>query len=220
MTPWNLKAFLFVSSLAAVGCAGAPAPPVAYGYVRSDARAEAQALEAARRHPNAQPRVRSEYPEQQPPPLPQGTSLPAPAYVTRRTQPSLAVPTIVEPVWDHHRRYDYAPRYGSAYGYDYGYYSPSYAYPRYGFGLNLGWRSGYGWSSWGRPYYGYGVYHDPWIGHRHFGGHYDRPHRHFSHHHHGGGFRHALDTPRLSAPRGFSGWHGGGRQRLDVRVRR
>ena len=221
-------AYLLALGLAAVGCAEVPHRPPAHAYRKADLRSEALAIEAAKRHPNAQPRDRPQYPEQQPTPLPQGTAPAPPAYVTRRTQPSMAepaaAPPIVEPRWSgaYDRYNDYPPSGRYSYVPWYGDYAVSYPYPRYGFGLSLGWGSRHswdGWTSWGRPY---GAYYDPWAGHR-YGGSIDRPHSHrlFVDHQHGG-FRHSLGTPSLSAP-GRAGFHGGGggrAPRTDIRVRR
>lgn len=171
MTHWFPKALLFATSLTSIGCAAAPPPPPQYVYRSPDPSAEALAIEAARHHPNAQPRVRPEYPEQAPPPLPQGSSLPPPAYITRRADPpTLAPPDFAtEPTWSSgYAGYSgYGPGYASypyGYGYGYGYYPR--AYPRWGFGVSLGYRSRYGWDR------AYG-YRDPWVGH--LGRGYDRP---------------------------------------------
>jgi len=198
---------LLASGLAATGCAAAPPPPPQYAYRLPDPQAEALAIEAARHHPNAQPRVRPEYPEQAPPPLPQGTALPPPAYITRRAEPNVApAPSfMVEPQWS--SGYSSYPGYTAPYGY----YGPSY--PRWGFGVSLGWRSRYGWGGWGAPVY------DPWVGHRSLG--YDRPSYHADHFH--GEARSSWHSSGVSAPShgGFRGADHGSRQpRANVRVGR
>lgn len=133
-------------------CARHPAPAVRYaGHSESLALAEARAIEAAKRHPNAQPRVRPQLPEQAPPPLAAGQTLPPPLHISRRSTPRGDAPqqvTIERTVYD-----------DSAYRY-----RPWYSYRRpWGFGARLGWNPygygyGYGYGHYSRPRarYGYG----------------------------------------------------------------
>jgi hypothetical protein len=58
---------VIAASCMQIACAVAPPPPVARPGLSPEE--EAQAIEAARRHPIAQPRRRTLYPEQSPPPL-------------------------------------------------------------------------------------------------------------------------------------------------------
>jgi hypothetical protein len=221
MTHWFPTAILLglvtATATATVGCA--QTPPVRYVYRAPDARAEAFAIEAAKHHPNAQPRVRPQYPEQAPPPLAPGSSLPAPAYVTRRTQPlQLAAPTFDDTAgWP--SRDDSYSDYAPSYAYP-NYYAP--AYPAYGYrlGYGVGWRSSYnGWpSSYG---YGWGARYAP----RHTSWSSSSPHyhRYSVDHHHGSDYRPSLGIPRLSAP-SHGSFHAGDRgsrpARTDIRLRR
>jgi hypothetical protein len=74
---WRAGALAVVSWFSA--CAAAPVPHPAYRPSFTPAE-EAAAIEAAKRHPIAQPSLRSRYPEQAPPPLaaPGGSSSPPP----------------------------------------------------------------------------------------------------------------------------------------------
>lgn len=191
---------LFAAPLGA--CAAHPAPPIRYrSEGESLALAEARAIEAAKRHPNAQPRVRPEYPEEAPPPLPSGQSLPEPLHVKRRAAPQLAHAAPSQ-VLVERTVYDAPHRYRSWYGYSYRrpwsvgvgvgwdpyWHGGSYYYPHahygYGYGIGLGfstplWRSHLGYSSWARA----GHHHHSGL-HGGFGGHH-----HHSHGHHGGHVR-------------------------------
>jgi hypothetical protein len=136
-------------------CARQPAPAIRYsGHSESLALGEARAIELAKRHPNAQPRVRPLYPEQAPPPLPAGQSLPAPLHISRRSTPYADAPAhsdvLVERTVYDDSPYRYRPWYGSGYGYN-------YRRPL-GFGLGIGWNPyGYGYG-YGPGYgYGYGI---------------------------------------------------------------
>jgi hypothetical protein len=118
----------------------------------------------------------------------------------------------VDPEWsDSYGGYsDYTP--APAYGY--GYYPP--AYPRFGFGLGLRWRSRY----WGSSY----TYGDPWqrsgYGYRD----YDRPsyHGQYVEHHHGD-YRSGSVGSHVSAPSHGEfggGAHGGRSARTNIRIGR
>jgi hypothetical protein len=222
MTHWFPKVFAlfgFATGLATIGCA--QTPQVHYAFraraAHADPRAEALAIQAAQQHPNAQPRVRPQYPEQTPPPLPQGSSLPAPAYVTRRQQPlQLSAPTFADALPRYSSYTDFAP----SYAYPYGYYAP--AYPTYGYrlGYGSGWRSGYG--GW-RSGYGYGwgpryaPHYNPWVSTRAW----DRPsnHRHQVDHHHGD-YRPGSHSFSRRSHDFHGGGHGSRPARTDIRVRR
>lgn len=195
------RAFAAASVVAWAACAQVPSRPPRFGSDAREAslaqaRAEARAIEAAKRHPNAIPRVRSQYPEQSPPPLPAGQSLPPPIYVTRRAPSAAqlaAAPTVVER--DVYVQPPARPRYGLGvgfgYGYPYPYWSRSlwapYGYGRYGYPYGFGYQSGYGVGigAWWRPSHhhaGFGLGRRP--GRLHLG-------RGFGFHGHGGG-AHAL----------------------------
>ena len=119
------RALTVVTAAVLGACAAQPAPAIRYGTEHeSYALAEARAIEAAKRHPNAQPRVRTELPEHAPPPLPAGQSLPAPLHITRRSAPLATTPSsnqvlVERTVYDD--SYRYRPWYGSGYGYGYSY---------------------------------------------------------------------------------------------------
>lgn len=138
----------------------------AYAESRDLAQVEAAAIEAAKAHPNAQPRVRPEYPEQAPPPLPPGQSLPPPIYETRRSTPPLDSTTTVSLTTE--RLVYPTPRYQYQYGLSYGY---PYTYPyRYSAGWGpygyAGWSYGYPYSAGFRLGYGGGLgWNRPWWGH-------------------------------------------------------
>ena len=183
------------AAMALGACAAEQAPVVRYsGGSESLAAREAREIEAARRHPNAQPRVRPLYPEQAPPPLAAGATLPPPMYITRRSEPYPDYPASSgvfddrETYWE--PSYSYAPRYGFGLSYGYGYpYSSSYYgyYPsryRYVHGLGVG-------PSWGARYGSYSGY-----GHAH---------------------RYQLDTPRYHFSSGFGARGGGGGHSLHIR---
>jgi len=216
---------LTVLTAAVLGaCAEQPAPAIRYGGdAESYALAEARAIEAAKRHPNAQPRVRPEYPEHAPPPLRAGQSLPAPLHVSRRSAPAAAPsPVVVERTVYEDPSYRYRPWFGAGfndgYGYGLGYGRPwsfgvgwdpygygygSYYYPRarygYGYGIGLGFSA----PLWGSRYLGYPSYGRVhglgWGGSRH--------------HHHGWGFRGG------SGGFGRAGLRGGGGHVRSVSVR-
>jgi|GEM_PF-5317437 len=183
-------------------CAERPAPAIHYGgdtrsYALAEARAGARSLdiEAAKRHPNAQPRVRPEYPEHAPPPLPAGQSLPAPLHITRRSAPAPAPnQVVVERAVYEDSGYRYRPWYSygysyrrpwagagggwDPYGYGYGYGGPSYSsHARYGYGYGIG--LGISAPLWGSRHLGY-----PSYGRAHRLG-WDGP----RHHHHSWGLR-------------------------------
>ena len=202
---------LTVLSAAVLGaCAGQRAPAIRYGGdTPAYALAEARAIEAAKQHPNAQPRVRPEYPEHTPPPLTAGQSLPAPLHITRRSTPytAAAVPNQVlveRTVYDDSTYrgwggygYSYRRPWSVGIGWDpYGY--GSYYYPRarygYGYGIGLGMSA----PLWGSRYLGY-----PSYGRVHRLG-WDRP----RHHHRDWGFR-----------GGFGGFGRGGFRGGDGHVR-
>lgn len=179
------RALSVVAAAILAACAERPAPPIHYaGDSGSLALMEARAIEVAKRHPNAQPRVRPALPEQAPPPLPPGQSLPAPLSITRRAAPYADAPqpsdvrvertVYAEAPYRYGYGYGYRRPYGFGFGWDpygYGYYSaPRF---RYGYGYNLG--APY----WGPRHYrhagfGFGHIHRPvrlhWDGgHRHWG---------------------------------------------------
>lgn len=184
---------LTVLTAALIGaCARQPAPAIRYGgHSESLALVEARAIEVAKQHPNAQPRVRPAYPEQAPPPLPAGQSLPASLSITRRAARHAAVPATSQ-VLVERTVYDDAPnRYRPWYGYGYSYRRPwsmgigwdpyGYGYyaprARYGFGYGIG--LGFSAPLWGSRYLGY-----PSYGRSHRLG-WDGP----RHHHHYSGSR-------------------------------
>lgn len=212
------KPLYLAAILASVGCAHT-APQVQYVQYEPAPRTEALAIEAARHHPNAQPRERPLYPEQAPPPLAQGASLPPPAYITRRAQPQLAQPPYDDGAWSARGSSysDFAPSYDYPYGY--GYYAP--AYPTYGYrlGYGVGWRANYGWRG---GYRGWGprfsVRADPWPSGRYHGFDGPRFHGHEVDHHHGD-FRPSFGGASHESFHGSV--HGGSRQpRTDIRVHR
>jgi hypothetical protein len=156
------RALTVLAAAALAACAQQPAPAIQYaGNAPSLALMEAQAIEAARRHPNAQPRVRPQFPEKAPPPLAQGQTLPTPLYISRRAAPyaDTAPPSnvLVERTVYAGNPYSYRPRYG--YGYAY----------RRPYGVGFGWDPyGYGYYP---PRFGYGYgygYSAPSWGSRHF----------------------------------------------------
>lgn len=143
------RALTVMVTLAASACAAHAAPPIHHGgHSQSLALAEARAIKAAKHHPNAQPRVRPQYPEQAPPPLPAGTSLPAPLHITRRSAPYADAPAPTNVLVERTVYDDYSYRYRPWYGYGYSYRRP------WSIGVGLGWDPyGYG--------YGYGSYYYP-----------------------------------------------------------
>lgn len=189
MREWLRCAAVSTLLLGATACARAPQTAVRHAQAFTPDQ-EARAIEAAKRHPIAQPRVRPAYPEQSPPPLPVRT-LPAqsppplPAYAPASGPPSFATPA---PIYAPAPMYDAPPPvYSAPYG-RWGvevYHDPWYS-RRYRWGGGWGWGAG----RIGRPsYYRHGY------GHRHV---WAPP----VHHHH----RHsAVDFH----PRAFSGGHRG-----------
>lgn len=192
------RALSVVAAAVLGACAERPAPPIHYTPDSASlALMEARAIEAAKRHPNAQPRVRPLLPEQAPPPLPAGQSLPAPLYITRRAAPyaepsNVVIERTVYADNPYRYRYGYGYGYRRPYGYGLGWdpYGYGYYYPprhRYGYGFSLGapyWRS---------HHVGFGHVHTPARLH------WDAPRTSWgSHHHHGG--------PSLNV-RSFSGGH-------------
>jgi hypothetical protein len=146
---------LTVMTAAILGaCAQQPAPAIRYGgHSESLALGDARAIEVAKRHPNAQPRMRPQYPEQVPPPLTAGQSLPAPLHITRRSTPYADAPApsnvLVERTVYDESPYRYRPWYG---GYGYSYRRPL------SFGVGVGWDPlGYGYGYGPRFGYGYGI---------------------------------------------------------------
>ncbi|HTU63207.1 MAG TPA: hypothetical protein VMF89_32325 [Polyangiales bacterium] len=204
---------LTVLTAAVLGaCAERPAPAIHYGGdSQTYALAEARAIEAAKHHPNAQPRVRPEYPEHTPPPLPAGQSLPAPLHLTRRSAPAPSTAVVERTVYDD-SAYRSRPWYSYGYSYrqpwgggwdPYGYGYGSYYYPRarygYGYGIGLGISA----PLWGSRYLGY-----PSYGRVHRLG-WGAPHHH---RHHQSGFRGGFG--------GFGGFRGGAGHVRSVSGRR
>jgi hypothetical protein len=151
------RALTAITAAVLGACAQQPPPPIHYGgdapSLAQAQQLEARTLEAARRHPNAQPRVRPQFPEQAPPPLAAGEKLPESLAVTRRGASKLAA-TYVD--WQRpENHYHYRSRYG--YGYGYRPLSVGIGWNPYGYGGYYGGGYGYGY---GRPYgwggYGYG----------------------------------------------------------------
>lgn len=185
-------------------CAERPAPAIRYGGdTHAYALAEARAIEAAKRHPNAQPRVRPEYPEHAPPPLPAGQSLPAPLHITRRTAPAPSQVVVERTVYDD-STYRSRPWYSLGYSYrrpwgagwdPYGYGYGSYYYPRARYGYDYGIGLGISAPLWGSRYLGYPsygrVHRLGWGGPRH--------------HHHDWGFRGGFGGFGRGSFRGGSG---------------
>jgi hypothetical protein len=197
-----LAAITAASLSALTACAQQPAPAVRYAHDAHDVQlqaandTEAQAIEAAKRHPNAQPRVRPQYPEQAPPALTPGTNLPEPLYASRRAA-SKAADRAADARDAQYERALYAASAYNDYRYGYGY---SYRRPFFSAGWGYGWdpynygyygapgfRYGYGLSlgagHWGSSYYrypSYGRLH--WPGRFGWGG---GGHQHWGSHHHG-----------------------------------
>jgi hypothetical protein len=163
------RAFTVLTAAILGACAERPAPAIRYGGdSQSYALVEASAIEAAKRHPNAQPRVRPEYPEHAPPPLPAGQSLPAPLHITRRSAPAPAPSQVLveRTVYDD-SAYRYRPWYSYGYSYrrpwgggwdpyGYGYGGSYYSRARYGYGFGIG--LGISAPLWGSRYLGYPSY--------------------------------------------------------------
>jgi hypothetical protein len=182
------RALTVIAAATLAACAQQPAPPIQYaGSAPSLALLDARAIEAAKRHPNAQPRVRPQYPEQAPSPLPAGQSLPPPLYLTRRSAPYVDAQAPINVVVERNVYADNPYRRGYSYGYrrpfgfglgwdpyGYGYYSPRF---RYGYGYSLG-----------APFWGSRHHYQSHLGGY---GHFDRPGR-----------------LHLGAP-SHQGWHGG-----------
>lgn len=152
--------------LALSACATEPAPVVRYsGDSQSLALREAREIEAAKRHPNAQPRERPQYPEQAPPPLAAGATLPAPIYITRRSAPYPNYPATTSSVEVEREIYAGRPyrsggRYGFGLSYGYGYpyggrYWEPYAYGYYPSSYRFGYGLGLGVGAWGTYRGGY-----------------------------------------------------------------
>jgi hypothetical protein len=145
------RALTLIAAAVVGACAQQPAPAIRYaGDTQPLAMTEARAIELAKRHPNAQPRVRPELPEHAPPPLPPGTSLPAQLHITRRSTPHADAPAPSNVLVERavYAESPYLSR--SSYGYGYSYRRP------WGFGMSVGWDPyGYG--------YGYGSYYPPRI---------------------------------------------------------